>query len=96
LQVTSFLHSRKTTWALGLWSGYIATWAVITGPGPAMVTLWWLVGIVVFSPVWFAAQPVFRRARGLDGVRISPGWRAWRVVDLHRTNPGTESRRDAG
>ena len=45
--MTSFLHWRKMTWALVLWSGYVATWAVITGSGPAIVTLWWLVGMSV-------------------------------------------------
>ena len=35
--MTKFLHWRKTTWALLLWSGYLATWMVLTGSGPAIV-----------------------------------------------------------
>ena len=45
--MTNVLHWRKMTWALVLWSGYVATWAVITGSGPAIVTLWWLVGTML-------------------------------------------------
>ena len=45
--MTSFLHWRKMTWALVLWSGYVATWAVMAGSGPALVTLWWLIGTSV-------------------------------------------------
>ncbi len=63
----NFPHWRKATWALVLWSGYIATWAVITGPGPAIVTVWWLAGLVAFGLLRFATQPLFRQGRGLDG-----------------------------
>ena len=47
--MTNVLHWRKTTWALVLWSGYVAAWALITGPGPAMVALWWLAGMVLLG-----------------------------------------------
>jgi hypothetical protein len=93
--VTNFLHWRKTTWALLLWSGYIATWALITGSGSAIVAVWWLAGLVVFRPLSSATQPLFRQGRSLDGF-VRPGWTHWRVVNLHRTNRGTDPRRDAG
>ena len=92
--MTNFLHWRKTTWALVLWSGYIATWAVITGSGPAMVTLWWLAGMVILGPLWFATQPPSARG-ALSTASVRPGSTHWQVLDLHRTNRA-EPRRDAG
>jgi len=94
--VTNFLLWRKTTWALLLWSVYIATWALITGSGLAMVIVWWLVGLVVFRPLWAATRPLFRQGGGgLDGF-VRPGWTHRRVANHLRTNPGTEPRHDAG
>ena len=84
--MTNFLHWRKMTWALVLWSAYVPTWAVITGSGPAMVTLWWLAGMIVFGTLWLVTQPLFQQGRGLKGVFSRPGWTNWRVVDLHRTH----------
>jgi hypothetical protein len=92
--MTDFLHWRKATWALLLWSGYLATWAVITGSGLAIVAVWWLVGLVVFRPLWFATQPLFRQGRGPGGL-VRPGWTPRRVVNLRRTNRDTRPRRDA-
>jgi hypothetical protein len=43
--MTNFLHWHKMTWALVLWSGYIATWMVVTGSGPAIGAMWWLAGL---------------------------------------------------
>ena len=54
--MTSFLHWRKMTWGLVLWSGYVATWAVMTGSGPALVTLWWLIGTSVLVSVQALAR----------------------------------------
>ncbi len=93
--MTNFLHWRKMTWALVLWSGYIATWAVVTGSEPALVTVWWLVGLVVFRPLWFATKPLALKGRSLDGF-VRPDWTHWRVVTLHRANRDTETRHDAG
>jgi hypothetical protein len=93
--VTNFLHWRKMTWALPFWSGYIATWAVITGSDPEIVSVWWLAGLVVFCSLWFPTQPLSRQGPSLDGF-VRPGWTHWRVVNLHRTDRGTEPRRDAG
>jgi hypothetical protein len=40
---------------------------VITGSGPAIVTLWWLVGMTVLGSLWLATQPLFQQGRGLNG-----------------------------
>jgi hypothetical protein len=95
LQVTNFLHWRKMTWVVVLWSGYLATWAVITGSGAAILAVWWLAGVVVFRRVWFATQPVFGQVRNFDGF-VRAVCTRWRVVNLHRTNRGTEARGNAG
>jgi len=94
--MTNFLHWRKMTWACALWTGYVPTWAVITGSGPATVTLWWLVGMMMLGAVWLATQPLFQKGRGLTGFFVRPCWTNWRVVNLHRTYGATELRRDEG
>jgi hypothetical protein len=43
------LNRRKATWALVLWSSYLATWMVLTGSGPAIVVVWWLAGLGVLQ-----------------------------------------------
>jgi hypothetical protein len=70
--MTNFLHWRKSTWAFVLWSAYIATWTLITGPGPAMVALWWLGGMIVLGSLLFATQPVFQQGPGLSGLFVWP------------------------
>lgn len=94
--MTDFLHWRKLTCALALWSGYVATWAVLTGSGPAIVTLWWLVGMIALGSLWLATQPRFQLGRGLNGLLVWAGWTNWPVVNLQRTHRTTEARRDAG
>jgi hypothetical protein len=94
--MTNVLHWHKMTWVLVLWSGYIATWTVITGSGPANVTIWWLAGLVAFGLLWFRTQPLLRQGSGLHGLFVRPGWTHRRVIDLNRTNRGTEARRNAG
>ena len=59
--MTNFLHWRRMTWALVLWSAYVATWAAITGSGPAIVMLWWLAGMIVLGSLWLATQPLFQK-----------------------------------
>jgi len=58
--MTSFLHWCMTTWALVLWSAYIATGMVITGSGAAIVALWWLAGLGVLQLVM---QPLYQTGR---------------------------------
>jgi hypothetical protein len=62
--MTSFLHWRRMSWVLVLWSGYVATWAVLTGSDRSVVTLWWLLGMGVFGALSLATQPLFQRWRG--------------------------------
>lgn len=71
--MTNFLHWRKGTWALVLWSGYVAAWMVIVEPGAAMAVAWWLAGMIVFCSLWLATQPLLQRGRGLNGVFVRPG-----------------------
>ena len=71
--MTNFLHWRKASWALVLWSGYIATWTLITGPGPAMVALWSLAGMIVLGSLLYATQPLFKQGPGLSGLFVWPG-----------------------
>jgi hypothetical protein len=93
--MTNFVHWRKMTWGLVLWSGYVVAWMVIVSSGAAMAVLWWLVGMIVFGMLWLATQPPFQQGRGLDGVFVRPGWTDWRVVNLHRTHGATRPSRDA-
>ncbi len=79
--MTNVLHRRKMAWAFALWSGYVATWAVITGSGPAIVTFWWLAGVIVFGALWLGTQPLFERRH-----------RATSFIVPHRAS---EVRRDA-
>ena len=42
--MTNFLHWRKMTWALVLWSAAIVTWLLARDPGAAGVGVLWFVG----------------------------------------------------
>ena len=55
--MTNFLHWRKMTCALVLWSGYVVAWTVITGSGAALFALWWLAGTIGCCSLWVATQP---------------------------------------
>ena len=90
--MTKFLHWRKMTWALALWSVYIATWTALSGAGPAMVALWWLAGMALLGALWFATQPLFQKGRGSNGLFVWPGWTDWRVVNLHRVHDARDPR----
>ena len=90
--MTDFDHSRKLTVVLVLWSGYVPTWAVITGSGLAMVTLWWLAGMLFFGALWVGAQPLLRQGRGFGGLSWS-GLAHGRLVDGHRSPEDAERRR---
>jgi hypothetical protein len=59
--MTTFLHRRRMTWALALWSVYIATWTALSGAAPVMVALWWLAGIAFLGALRLATQQPFRR-----------------------------------
>ena len=93
--MTNFLHWHTMTWVLVLWSGYIATWMVLSGSGPAIVALWWLAGVIVFDLLWLVTQSRSRQGRGLRGLFARPGPSQRRTANLHRTFWATEPRRDA-
>ena len=85
--MTNFLNWPKTTWALVLWSGYIATWTLVTGPGPAMVALWWVAGMIVLGSLLFATQPLFHQGPGLSGLFVWPRVTEWRDVTSAKPAP---------
>ena len=43
--MTNFLHWRKMTWAIVLWSAAMVTWLIAGGTGAAVVGFLWLVGM---------------------------------------------------
>ncbi len=59
--MSKFLDWRKMTWALVVWSAYVAIWTALTGSGPALFTLWWLAGTIVVGSLWFATQLPFQQ-----------------------------------
>jgi hypothetical protein len=83
--MTRFLHWRKMTWALVLWSVAMATWLVVGDTGAALVGSVWLAGVAGLGLLWFMTQAPFRTGRGLGGFFVRPGPRDWRVLNLHRT-----------
>ena len=63
------LHWRKATWALVLWSGYLATWMVLTGAGPTIVVLWWLAGLALLQ---LMVRPLYETGRSEPSRRHGP------------------------
>jgi hypothetical protein len=83
--MTNFLHWRKMTWLLLLWSATTVTWLLVADSGAAVVGLLWLLGMLSLGFVWFASQPLFRQGRGLgNGFFVRPGRGRWRLVNRHR------------
>ena len=70
------MHWRKATWALVLWSGYLATWMVLTGSGPTIVVLWWLAGLgllqLIMQPLYQTGRIEPSRRHGPFDPRFSP------------------------
>jgi hypothetical protein len=84
--MTNFLHWRKMTWALLLWSATMVTWLLASDSGAALVGFLWLVGTAGLCFVWFMTQLLFRQGQGLrDGFFVRPGRGSWRLVNRHRT-----------
>jgi hypothetical protein len=84
--MTRFLHWRKTTWALPVWSAAMVTWLLVGGPGAILLGLFWLSGAAAVGATWFTTRPPYRRGRGFrNGLFAWPGPGHWRVVNLHRT-----------
>jgi hypothetical protein len=56
--VTTFVLGRTTTtWMLALWSGYIATWATVSGSRPAVVAAWWFAGVALLQAIAHRVTP---------------------------------------
>jgi hypothetical protein len=84
--MTNFLHWRKMTWILLIWSAAAVAWLLVGGSGMAAVGVLWLLGTVVLGFIWFASQPLFRQGRGLgNGFFVKPGPGQWRLVNRHRS-----------
>jgi hypothetical protein len=59
--MTNVFRWPGMTWVLLLlWSGYVATWTVITAAGPVLAGLWWVAGMIVLGSLWLATQPLFQ------------------------------------
>jgi hypothetical protein len=84
--MTNFLHWRKMTWALLLWSATMVTWLLAGNSSAALVGILWLLGAVGLCFFWFMTQPLFRQGQGLrNGFFVRPSRGSWRLVNLHRT-----------
>jgi hypothetical protein len=71
--MTSLLHWRMMTWALVLWSAYLATWMVLTRSGPVMVVLWWLAGVGLLQLIMHRGRIEPSRRHGPSDPRFGPG-----------------------
>ena len=85
--MTTFLHWRKMTWALVLWSAAETAWILIGSIDATRVGVLWVAGMVFLSLLWLATQPLFQHGRGLRGVLVKPGGDSG-VFNLHWTRRG--------
>jgi hypothetical protein len=84
--MTNFLHWRKMTWVLLLWSASMATWLVAGDPGPVPAGFLWLLGLTILGTGWFMTQPLIRQGRGLrEGFFVLPRPGNWRFLNFHRS-----------
>lgn len=60
--MSMFLHRHTMAWALVLWNAYVLAWTVITGAGPALMTVWALAGTIVLVALCLATQSSVPRA----------------------------------
>ena len=86
--MTNFLHWRKTTWALLVWSAAMTAWALSGSIDVTRVGVLWVAGMTLLSLLWLATQPLFQMGRGLRGILVKPRRGQLRVVNLHRTHRG--------
>jgi hypothetical protein len=56
----SLLAGRPAAWLFALWSGYIATWAIVSNSSPLVVAAWWLAGICLAQAI---ERPLSRNRR---------------------------------
>jgi Zn-dependent protease with chaperone function len=60
--MTRFLHWRKMTWVLLIWT--VAMAAVALTFGPAIAFFAWSLGFATLSVMWFMTRPLWRRGHG--------------------------------
>ena len=68
--MTRFVHWRKMTWVLVLWTTGMAVWLLSSGEGTVAIGTW-LVGMVVLSAVWFGTRPLWRQGHGVRFRRLN-------------------------
>ena len=71
--MTRFVHWRKMTWVLLIWT--VAMAAVVLTFGPAIAFFVWSLGFATLSVLWFMTRPLWRQGHGarfrrLESVRI--------------------------
>jgi hypothetical protein len=60
--MTRFLHWRKMTWVLLIWT--VALVAAVPTFGAALVFFVWSLGFASLSVLWFMTRPLWRRGHG--------------------------------
>jgi hypothetical protein len=67
--MTRFLHWRKMTWAVLVWSVAMTVW-LIAGGAVVSSFLLWSFGTVLLTLVWFLTRPLWRHGHGLRFRRL--------------------------
>lgn len=64
--MTRFIHWRKMTWAMVLWSGVTLVWMAFGSgnEGVLLVSSLWTVGLACLTLVWFMTRPLWRQGHG--------------------------------
>jgi hypothetical protein len=65
-----FLHWRKMTWAILLWS--TATAAGMLSGNVALSFIAGLLGLITLSAIWFMTRPLWRQGHGARFRRLRP------------------------
>jgi hypothetical protein len=83
--LSPLVAGRLVTWLLALWSGYIATWAALSGSNPAIVAAWWLAGVVLLQAT-MARGPLTHQAHdcSVAGADDANAARALPLADGHQ------------
>jgi hypothetical protein len=61
--MTRFLHWRKMTWAILVWSVAMVAW-LIAGGAVTSSFLLWSFGTVFLTLLWFMTRPLWRQGHG--------------------------------
>lgn len=72
--MTRFLHWRKMTWVILLWSSAMIAWVIAGGAVVTSALLWSLV-FVFLTGIWFVSRPLWRQGHGvrLRRLRVADG-----------------------